>query len=153
VLFLYHFESYSRAVFVIYAALLTLLLLASRGSFRLLAEFFHRRGSSGHRCVIYGTSGASISIVREAFANQPLKIIGFADDDPMHANVRVAGYPVMGDFKRLLAMVENDEVDCVVVNTRLADVERLQRLETVCREQEVELLTLQLNVKRFTIAS
>lgn len=153
VLYIYHFESYSRAVFVIYAALLTLLLGGSRGSFRLLAEFFHRRRATGHRCVIYGTSGASVSIVREAFAHQPLRIIGFVDDDPMHANVRVAGYSVIGDFGRLIAMVEGDELDCVVVNQRIADVERLQRLETACREREIELLTLQLNVKRFTIAS
>ena len=146
-------DSYSRAAFIIYAALVFLMLAGSRASFRLLGEFFHRRRPTGHRCVIYGTSGASISIVREAFAQQPLKIIGFADDDPMQANVRVAGYPVVGDFARLIAMVEGEEVDCVVVNTRLADVDRLQRLESVCRAHEIELLTLQLNVKRFTIAS
>jgi len=152
-LFSFHFESYSRSVFVIYAALLTLLLVGTRGSFRLLAEFFHRRLQHGQRCVIYGTSGASVSIVREAFAQQPLKIIGFVDDDPMHANVRVAGYPVVGDFARLLAMVEASEIDCVVVNQRIADVERLQQLEAACNACEIELLTLQLHVKRFTIAS
>src|SRR5262249_40408339 len=148
-----HFESYSRAVFVIYAALLTLLLIGTRASFRLLAEFFHRRLPHGQRCVIYGTSGASVTIVREAFAQQPLKIIGFADDDPMHANVRVAGYPVVGDFARLLAMVDAREIDCVVVNQRIADVDRLQKLEAACRDREIEILTLQLGIKRFTIAS
>jgi UDP-GlcNAc:undecaprenyl-phosphate GlcNAc-1-phosphate transferase len=153
VLYISHFESYSRAVFVIYAALLTLLLIGTRASFRLLAEFFHRRLPHGQRCVIYGTSGASVSIVREAFAHQPLKIVGFVDDDPMHANMRVAGYSVVGDFARLLAMVERREIDCVIVNQRLADVDRLQELEAACRDREIELLTLQLGVKRFTMAS
>ena len=54
-----------------------------RASFRLVGEFAHRRRSVGQRCVIYGTSGASVATIREAFDEQPLKIIGFADDDPM----------------------------------------------------------------------
>src|SRR3989442_1290278 len=44
ILYLSRFESYSRAVFVIDAALLLLLLSSSRASFRLVAEFILRRG-------------------------------------------------------------------------------------------------------------
>jgi UDP-GlcNAc:undecaprenyl-phosphate GlcNAc-1-phosphate transferase len=153
ILFVYHFDSYSRAVFVIYAALLMLLLSGSRASFRLVGEFAHRRRSVGQRCIIYGTSGASLATIREAFDEQPLKILGFADDDPMQANARVAGYPVIGDFGRLLAMVDTGEVDCVVVNTRVADVERLQKLESSCRAHDVDLVRIQLNLKPFHVAS
>jgi len=153
VAYLYNFLGYSRAVFAIDAALVFLLVAGSRASFRLLGEFFQRRRSVGQRCVIYGTSGASIGILREAFGHQPLKILGFADDDPTQANVRVGGYPVLGDFRRLIAMIESGDVDAVVVNTRIADAGRLQALEAACQAREIELLTLQLNVKRFTIAS
>jgi UDP-GlcNAc:undecaprenyl-phosphate GlcNAc-1-phosphate transferase len=153
IVFIYHFENYSRAVFVIYAALLMLLLSGSRSSFRLLGEFANRRRSSGQRCIIYGTSGASIATIREAFDQQPLKIIGFADDDPMQANARVGGYSVVGDFGRLLALVDTGEVDCVVVNTRVADVERLQKLESSCRAHDVDLVKIQLNLKPFHVAS
>jgi UDP-GlcNAc:undecaprenyl-phosphate GlcNAc-1-phosphate transferase len=153
IVFAYHFESYSRAVFVIYAALLMLLLSGSRASFRLLGEFATRRRSSGQRCIIYGTSGASIATIREAFDQQPLKIIGFADDDPMQANARVGGYSVIGDFGRLLALVDTGEVDCVVVNTRVADVERLQKLESSCLAHDVDLVKIQLNIKPFHVAS
>src|SRR5438132_9565751 len=153
ILFAYHFESYSRAVFVIYAALLMLLLVGSRASFRLVGEFAHRRRSAGQRCVIYGTSGASIATIREAFNDQPLKIVGFADDDPLQANARVAGYSVIGDFGRLVAMIAEGEIDCVVVNTRVADVDRLQRLEAACRAHEVDLVKIQLNLKPFHVAS
>jgi UDP-GlcNAc:undecaprenyl-phosphate GlcNAc-1-phosphate transferase len=153
IVFAYHFENYSRAVFVIYAALLMLLLSGSRASFRLVGEFAHRRRSVGQRCIIYGTSGASLATIREAFDEQPLKILGFADDDPMQANARVAGYPVIGDFGRLLAMVDRGEVDCVVVNTRVADVERLQKLESSCVAHDVDLVRIQLNLKPFHVAS
>jgi hypothetical protein len=40
-----------------------------------------------------------------------------------------------------------------VLNTHLVDVDRLQLLETVCREHEVELLRLQVNLKPMTAAS
>jgi FlaA1/EpsC-like NDP-sugar epimerase len=153
ILFAYHFENYSRAVFVIYAALLVLLLAGSRASFRLVGEFAHRRNVSGDRCVIYGASGASVATIREAFDEQPLKIVGFIDDDPMQANRRVAGYSVIGDFGRLLSLIETREVDCVVINTRVADVERLQKLEASCRVHDVDLVKIQLNLKPFHIAS
>jgi FlaA1/EpsC-like NDP-sugar epimerase len=151
--FVYHFENYSRAVFVIYAALLMLLLSGSRASFRLLGEFANRRRAVGQRCIIYGTSGASIATIREAFDQRPLKIIGFADDDPMQANSRVGGYSVIGDFGRLLALVDTGEVDCVVINTRVADVERLQKLESSCLAHDVDLVKIQLNLKPFHVAS
>ena len=105
------------------------------------------------RCIIYGTSGASVATIREAFNDQPLKIVGFADDDPLQANARVAGYSVIGDFGRLVAMIAEGEIDCVVVNTRVADVDRLQRLEAVCRTHEVDLVKIQLNLKPFHVAS
>jgi UDP-GlcNAc:undecaprenyl-phosphate GlcNAc-1-phosphate transferase len=153
IVFVYHFENYSRAVFVIYAALLMLLLSGSRASFRLLGEFANRRRAVGQRCIIYGTSGASIATIREAFDQRPLKIIGFADDDPMQSNARVGGYSVIGDFGRLLALVDTGEVDCVVINTRVADVERLQKLESSCLAHDVDLVKIQLNLKPFHVAS
>ena len=153
IVFAYNFANYSRAVFVIYAALLMLLLSGTRASFRLLGEFVSRRQSSGRRCLIYGTNGASVATVREAFGGRSFKIIGFADDDPVQANARVSGYPVIGDFRRLLAMIERDEIDCVVLNTPIMDLDKLKRLDVACRAREVDLLTLDINLKPFTLAS
>ena len=151
--FAYHFANYSRAVFIIYAALLMLLLAGTRASFRLVGEFVSRRRSFGQLCVIYGTSGASLATIREAFGTQPFKLLGFADDDPNQANRRVGGYPVIGNFNRLIEMVEGDKVECVVLNNRVSDLAKLQRLEAACRAHDVELVTLHLNLKPFTAAS
>jgi UDP-GlcNAc:undecaprenyl-phosphate GlcNAc-1-phosphate transferase len=152
ILFAYNFEDYSRAIFVIYAALLMLLLAGTRASFRLAGEFIDRRRTATRRCVIYGTSGASIGTIREAFGEQSLKIVGFADDDAQ-VRTRVSGYSVIGGYAELTRMIERGEVECVVLNTRVADVERLQALDQLCREQDVELLKVQINLKPFTIAS
>ena len=148
ILYLYRFESYSRAVFVIYAALLMLLLSGSRASFRLLAEFILRRSASGQRCVIYGTGGASVGTIREAFGTDAsLKVVGFIDDDPRHRGMRVAGYSVLGDYAQLLGMIERRDVDCIVLNTPVVSEERLQELERQCGGREIDLLRLHVHLK------
>jgi UDP-GlcNAc:undecaprenyl-phosphate GlcNAc-1-phosphate transferase len=153
ILYVYRFQSYSRAVFVIYASLLILLLAGTRASFRLVGEFVLRRRAVGQRCIIYGMDGMSLATIREAFGtNVVLKIVGFIDDDPMHHRIRVGGYSVLGDSASLLAIIGRGEVDCVVVNTPLAD-DKLQMLDALCREHEVELVRPQLNLRRFNAAS
>jgi FlaA1/EpsC-like NDP-sugar epimerase len=140
-------------VFVIYAALLMLLLAGSRASFRLVSEFVLRRVAAGCRCVIYGRDGMSLATIREAFgADVVLKVIGFVDDDPTHHRTRVGGYSVLGDLDRLLVIISRGEVDSVIVNTPLAD-DKLRRLDAICRRHQVELVRPQLNLKRFTAAS
>jgi UDP-GlcNAc:undecaprenyl-phosphate GlcNAc-1-phosphate transferase len=153
ILYLYRFESYSRAVFVIYAALLMLLLSGSRASFRLVSEFVLRRRAQGQRCVIYGRDGMSLATIREAFGDEVvLKVIGFIDDNPLHHRTRVGGFSVLGNLDSLLAIISRGEVDCVIVNTPLAD-DKLRKLDAICREHEVELVRPQLNLRRFTAAS
>jgi UDP-GlcNAc:undecaprenyl-phosphate GlcNAc-1-phosphate transferase len=154
ILYLYRFESYSRAVFVIDAALLMLLLSSTRASFRLVGEFILRRSTLGERCVIYGTNGASLGTIREAFgANISLKVVGFIDDDPMHRHMRVGGYSVLGTHDRLFEMIDRGEIDCVVLNTAIVAVELLQELERRCSAHEVDLLRLHVHLKPLTLAA
>jgi UDP-GlcNAc:undecaprenyl-phosphate GlcNAc-1-phosphate transferase len=152
-LYAYRFESYSRAVFVIYSALLLLLLCASRASFRLLGEFVTRRRVVGERCVVYGTGSASVATIREAFGTRPLRIVGFIDDDPNQKRLRVSGYPVLGNFFTLLELIQREGLDCVVLNTRMIDVDRLRELESACSAHDISLLRLQVDVTPFVAVS
>lgn len=153
ILYAYRFESYSRAVFVIYAGVLLLLLCGARASFRLLGEFAQRRRAEGQRCVVYGTGSASLATIREAFGDLPLRFVGFIDDDPHHRRLRVSGYSVLGDFTRLLEMIDKEALDCVVLNTRIIDVDRLTELEAACTRRSISLLRLHVNVKPFVAVS
>jgi UDP-GlcNAc:undecaprenyl-phosphate GlcNAc-1-phosphate transferase len=154
IFFLYRFESYSQSVFIIDAALLVLLLSASRGSFRLIGEFLLRRTAGGRRCVIYGTTGASMATIREAFgADAPLKIVGYVDDDPRRRHMRVAGYPVVGGFSELLDLLARDQVDSVVLNVHPMDAERLQQINVACKDHGVDLLALDVRLTPFTATS
>jgi hypothetical protein len=67
--------------------------------------------------------------------------------------MRVGGYSVLGDYPRLLEMIERDEVDCVVLNTPVSSVERLQELERRCSAHEVDLLRLHIHLKPLSAAA
>src|SRR3954466_7550567 len=154
VLYLYRFESYSRSVFVIDAIILLLLLSATRASFRLVGEFVLRRTNTGRRVLIYGTTGASQATIREAFGSDVmLKIVGYIDDDPLKKGIRVGGYAVVGNSSDLLDILQRREVDCVVINTTLLDAGLLQSVERICRDHDIELLRLQINLRRLSAVS
>ena len=154
VLYLYRFENYSRSVFVIDAIVLLLLLSATRASFRLVGEFVLRRTNAGRRVLIYGTTGASQATIREAFGSDVmLKIVGYIDDDPLKKGIRVGGYAVVGNSNDLLEILRRREVDCVVINTSLVDASLLQSVERICRDHDIELLRLQIHLRRLSAVS
>jgi UDP-GlcNAc:undecaprenyl-phosphate/decaprenyl-phosphate GlcNAc-1-phosphate transferase len=148
-LYLYRFQSYSRAVFVIYGALALLALTVSRGSFRLVGEFVSRRHASGRRCLIYGADDGGALAVRELVAApQPYRVVGFIDDNPLKRRLRVLGYPVLGDSAALASLVSSNAVDAVVVTSQAIDIARLQTLEELCRRHGVELLRLRVRMEQ-----
>jgi UDP-GlcNAc:undecaprenyl-phosphate GlcNAc-1-phosphate transferase len=155
IVYLYRFENYSRGVFVIYAALLVLMLVGSRASFRLMSEFAHRRRQIGDRLVIYGAGDGAAATARELLSARQggYRMLGFIDDDPDMARRRVQGYPVLGDFVSLESLITNGAVDSVVITTPLIDVDRLKRLKMLCEEQQVSLLRLRVELDRLVAVS
>jgi len=148
-LYVYRFQSYSRAVFVIYGALVLLALTALRASFRLVGEFISRRHATGRRCVVYGAGDAGAVAVRELVgAPQPYRVVGFIDDNPLKRRLRVVGYPVLGDSGALASLVSSHAVDTVVVSSGSIDATRLVAVEELCRHHGVELLRLRVRMEQ-----
>lgn len=155
IVYLYRFEDYSRGVFVIYAALLMLMLSGSRASFRLISEYTHRRRSDGQRLVIYGSGDSASTTVRSIVneSEQGCRMLGFIDDDPMMARAMIQGYPVLGGYPVLLQLIANGAVDSVVITTPLMDVERLERLRRLCAERQVSLARLHVELSHLVAVS
>ena len=146
-------EGYSRTVFVIYAMLVAGLLTASRASFRLLAEALHRSRKAATRVVVYGAGDGGALIVRELTKSQDARnaIIGFVDDDPRKQRMRVQGYPVLGDYRSLAALILGGAVDSVVISARMIDVDRLRELEVICAEHGVALSRLHVGLEALVV--
>ena len=142
------FDKYSRTVFVIYAIVLTMLLIASRASFRLLAESLRRNPKSAPRVIVYGAGdGGSIAVRELAKGGAQYRIIGLVDDDAMKRRVRVHGYPVLGGFGALEAHVVGGSVDAVVISARTLSASRRVELETLCGRHGVPLMQLHVGLQ------
>jgi UDP-GlcNAc:undecaprenyl-phosphate GlcNAc-1-phosphate transferase len=155
VVYLYRFENYSRGVFVIYGALLLLLLGGSRASFRLISEFAQRRRHGGRRLVIYGAGDGAATTVRELMihSREDYRMLGFVDDDPKMARMRIQGYPVLGDYGSLVSLVSNGAVDSVVITAPLMDLTRLEELQALCAEHQVSLARVHFKLDQLVAAS
>jgi len=151
--FLYRFENYSRAVFVIYAALLMLLLCGSRASFRLIGEYARRR-RPGMRLAIYGAGEAGGLVLRELLGHpvEQFRMIGFIDDDPASRWLRLHGYPVLGGEGKLLELIDEAKVDVVVIGSLHFDPDRRKRLEHACRLKSIRLLKFSFRLDSLTTA-
>jgi UDP-GlcNAc:undecaprenyl-phosphate GlcNAc-1-phosphate transferase len=154
IVYIYRFENYSRGVFVIYAALLVLLLVTSRASFRLISEFARRR-QDGRRLVVYGASDAGALALGELLRSQAVtyKMLGFVDDDLDLKRLRIRGYPVLGGYDSLLSLLKGGAIDVVVVAVPLIDAARLAELEALCEDHGADLLRLHVDLEQMVACS
>jgi UDP-GlcNAc:undecaprenyl-phosphate GlcNAc-1-phosphate transferase len=136
-------------VFVIYAVLLLIAMMLTRASFRLVGEFVQRQRQSGRRVAIYGAGDAGGLVVRELL-NQDgdeVRIVGFVDDDPRKAGIRVMGYAVLGGYSALTVLIKAASIDEVVVSARTMPPERLNNLQVLCAESRIRLARLHVGLE------
>jgi UDP-GlcNAc:undecaprenyl-phosphate GlcNAc-1-phosphate transferase len=154
-LYLFRFQNYSRGVFIIYAALLMLVVTGSRASFRLISEFVRRRRQTGERLLIYGAGHMGSVAVRELMANSdsPYRMLGFIDDDQIKRGSRVQGYPVLSGYAGLVSLVEGGAVDRVIISARNIHGSRVQELETLCAMHGVALSRLSFHLENLVAVS
>ncbi len=154
-LYLFRFQDYSRGVFIIYGALLMLVVTGSRASFRLMSEFVRRRRQTGQRLVIYGAGHTGSLAVRELMANaiNPYRMLGFIDDDPTKRGVRLQGYQVLSGYDGLVSLIEGGAVDRVIISTRAIHPVRVQELEALCARHGVTLSRLSFHLENLVAVS
>jgi UDP-GlcNAc:undecaprenyl-phosphate/decaprenyl-phosphate GlcNAc-1-phosphate transferase len=154
-LYLFRFQNYSRGVFIIYAALLMLVVTASRASFRLISEFVRRRRRTGERLLIYGAGHMGSLAVRELMANSngPYRMLGFIDDDSTKRGSRVQGYPVLSGYAGLVSLIEGGAVDRVIISAQSIHGSRVQELETLCATHGVALSRLSFQLENLVAVS
>ena len=144
----FQFFAYSRTVFAIYAVLLLIAVTLSRASFRLVGEFVQRQKRSGTRVVIYGAGDGGGLVIRELLNQDPTnRLVGFVDDDPRKAGIRVMGYPVLGGYSALTVLINSGSVDSIVVSARTMPPERLHNLTTLCSDKGVKLSRLRVGLE------
>jgi FlaA1/EpsC-like NDP-sugar epimerase len=108
-----------------------------------------RQRQSGRRIVIYGAGDASGLVLRELLARdgENVRIVGFIDDDPRKAGIRVMGYAVLGGYSALAVLINAASVDAVVISARAIPPERLNNLQVLCAGANVGLTRLRVDLE------
>lgn len=124
VLYLYRFQGFSRAVFLIHWALLTALLLGSRAGLAAIDDYLRRRRAGGRQALIIGAGRGGALAVRELLQNPDLGLVpgGFLDDDPATHRQRVDGYRVLGALADLPDRLDDPGLPIAVVVIAIRDL-------------------------------
>jgi UDP-GlcNAc:undecaprenyl-phosphate GlcNAc-1-phosphate transferase len=147
--YLYRFERFSRGVFIIDAALLTLAIVATRGSFRMMAEAAISRNSQNRRVLIYGAGAGGQLLVREMRTNPLWRMhpIAFVDDDPVKYKRRILGVPVKGTFETLPDLLRRYTVDEVVLSSISINGTKELEVREMCARRGIPVRRLYLELR------
>lgn len=118
VLVAYHFEGYSRAVFLLDWLFASVLVVGSRAFLLWLQHWFAARPRAGDRRVLIVGATESGSLALRLLRRSPEvshRAVGFLDDDPGKQQRRIMGIPVVGTTEDLERVAEELRVDLVVV--------------------------------------
>ncbi len=147
-LFIYRFQSFSRAVFVIYWGVMLVLVSLSRLSFRLLDEGVRIPSRKGDRALIYG-AGIGGQFALKEIQNNPdlgLQLVGFVDDNPRLRGRKIKGYPVLGGGENLGEIIRAQDIKTIIVSFKRAGAEKASDIRTLCDTLGVKAEVRQMQV-------
>lgn len=149
VAYAYRFERFSRGVFIIDAALLTLGIIATRSSFRFMSQTFAARNSSSRRILIYGAGANGQMIAREMLQNPTMnmKPVAFIDDDPAKVGRHVHGLRVHAASARLEGLLEQMAVDELLLSSQSINGSREAYAAGICNPRNIPVRRLWFEIR------
>ena len=154
ILYLYRFQGFSRAVFLIDGILTFLLAGGLRFMIRAYFTYFQPGINADRmtvfqkrhkkRILIVGAGDAGEKMLREIFENKELvyDIEGFIDDDLQKQGRSIHGVPVLGVIEKLPELVEVNRIDEILIAIPSAAGEQMRKIVEVCKGCGVSYKTL-----------
>ena len=149
VTFIYRFEDFSKGIFIIDWLLTNAYLLGTRGSFRFFLDAVKRKTLAGDTILIYGAGRGGEILLREIINNRQLNIkpLGFIDDDPLKKDKKLQGYPILGSFSDLRALLISHPVSGLLISFSDNDPEQLNAVKKLCEEKKLFLKQFSIHLK------
>jgi UDP-GlcNAc:undecaprenyl-phosphate GlcNAc-1-phosphate transferase len=147
--YLYRFEGFSRAVFVLDALLLSVAIVATRASFRAMNLVAATRSKRSRRVLVYGAGAFGQTLVREMRANAlwNMNPIAFIDDDPMKSRRWIMGVPVRGTLDDLEKTMRRYAVDEVVLSSPSVNGNVEHRIREICDHLQRPVRRLHMDIR------
>src|SRR5712671_4952298 len=150
VLFKFRFQGFSRAIFVIDALVMLMLLAGSRVAFRFFRQVLPAAGGDqSRRALIYGAGDAGELLLRELLNNRELSYapIGFIDDDPKKQGKVIHGFRVFGGNGMLGKIVSDHQIELLLISTPRISEMRLAEIVRECEVHSVELKRMSIRIE------
>src|SRR5712664_4136996 len=153
VLFKFRFQGFSRAIFVIDALVMLLLLAGSRVAFRFFRQVLPVvNNGKGRRVLIYGAGDAGELLLRELLNNRDLSYapVGFMDDDPKKQGKVIHGFRVFGGNGMLGKIVSDHQIEQLLISTPRISEARLAEIARECEARNIELKRMSIKIESIT---
>jgi UDP-GlcNAc:undecaprenyl-phosphate GlcNAc-1-phosphate transferase len=152
VVYVYRFEHYSRSVFMINAMLVGLFMVASRLSFRWVADLAGRPQSVGRRALICGAGDGGAMLLRELRNNPQHECVpmGFLDDDPAKRHRSIMGVPVLGGVADVEHLIAKHSPDVVIISTSKLHPSKFAAVQFACARAGVDLKQMEFRIADVT---
>jgi UDP-GlcNAc:undecaprenyl-phosphate GlcNAc-1-phosphate transferase len=153
VLFKFRFTGFSRAIFVIDALVMFMLLAGSRVAFRFFRQVLPTAsGELGQRVLIYGAGDAGELLLRELLNNRELSYtpVGFIDDDPNKQGKVIHGFRVFGGNGMLGKIVSDHQIEHLLISTPRITEERLAEIARECEARNIVLKRMSIKIESIT---
>ena len=150
VLFKFRFQGFSRAIFLIDALVMMMLLAGSRVAFRFFRQVLPAtKGDMGRRVLIYGAGDAGELLLRELLNNRELSYapIGFIDDDSKKEGKVIHGFRVFGGNGMLGKIVNDHQIEQILISTPRISEARLAELVRECEARNIELKRMSIRIE------
>ncbi|MEA2174286.1 MAG: UDP-GlcNAc:undecaprenyl-phosphate/decaprenyl-phosphate GlcNAc-phosphate transferase [Blastocatellia bacterium] len=153
ILFAFRFEGVSRAVFVLDAMLMLMMLAASRMAFRLFRQVLPVSNTRpGRRVLIYGAGDAGELLLRELINNRELQYapVGFLDDDPNKKGKVIHGLRVYAGNGALRKICQQQRISEVLISSLHFSEERLKEIRRDCEAEKITLKRMRIWIEKIT---
>jgi UDP-GlcNAc:undecaprenyl-phosphate GlcNAc-1-phosphate transferase len=153
VLFKFRFQGFSRAIFVIDALVMLLLLAGSRVAFRFFRQVLPAvNNGKGRRVLIYGAGDAGELLLRELLNNRELSYapVGFMDDDPKKQGKVIHGFRVFGGNGMLGKIINDHQIEQLLISTPRISEARLAEIARECEARNIELKRMSIRIESIT---
>jgi FlaA1/EpsC-like NDP-sugar epimerase len=133
---------YPRAVFMIDAGVLVLLMSGVRMLRRMVTEL--RPASGGRRVLVYGAGDAGEMIIRQmrSDSSHPYEPIGLIDDNRSKVGLRMHGVPVLGTGQDVSAIIEQFRPHEVLITITRAEAPAIRAIVRALEPFKIPIKTL-----------
>ena len=147
--YLYRSVGFSYGVLIIDALLLSVAIVATRVSFRMMNLVASTRNKRSRRVLVYGAGSFGQLLVREMRANPDWQMnpVAFIDDDPMKAHRWINGVPVRGALAELEATMRRYSIDEVILSSPSINGSVETRIREVCEASQRPVKRLNMQIR------